>query len=96
MKYSNNKIGPLTDAELHWKLRRNTGSTHEGHMNAKHPASGKVRAKRDGFLKARWEPELVDRFAKAAEAQGQTSSEVLRTLAFGFIRRRIGRADCSA
>jgi len=65
-------------------------------MNAKRHASSKVRVKRDGFLKARWEPELVDRFAKAAEAQGQTSSEVLRTLAFGFIRRRIDRPECSA
>lgn len=65
-------------------------------MNHQHPPSSKARAKRDGFLKARWEPELVDRFAKAAEAQGQTSSEVLRTLAFGFIRRRIDRAECSA
>ncbi len=50
---------------------------------------GKVRIKREGFLKARWEPDLVARFAKAAEAQGQTSAEALRMLALGFIRSRI-------
>jgi hypothetical protein len=41
---------------------------------------------RDAWLRARWTPDLVRRFEKAAEAEGRKAPEVLRELAAGFLR----------
>jgi len=43
--------------------------------------------RREAVLRARWDRALVDRFTRAAQSQGQTSAEVLRALALGYIAR---------
>lgn len=55
-------------------------------MNVTHlPPSRFPNRRRDAVLRARWDRLLVERFTRAAQAQGQTSAEALRALALSFI-----------
>lgn len=49
------------------------------------PARRPPVVRRDATLRARWDRSLVERFARVAQAQGQTSAEVLRALALAYI-----------
>lgn len=48
---------------------------------------GKRRGARDGWLRARWSPELVEEFSRRAAGEGRKAPEVLRELAAGFLRQ---------
>ena len=47
----------------------------------------KKRHARDGWLRARWSPDLVKEFSRRAAGEGRKAPEVLRELAAGFLRQ---------